>query len=60
MYAKTKAMQTRDYSVLDYLLQEGAKINEGDFKKNWTILQYVQDIGHTEMERYLISKGATL
>ena len=30
------------------------------FQKRGTVLQYVQDIGHTEMERYLISKGAVI
>lgn len=60
MYAKTKVMETGEYSLLDYLLQKGAEINTRDFKKEWTVLQYVQDIGHTEMERYLIDKGASI
>lgn len=60
MYAKTKVMQTGEYSLLDYLLQNGVKINLRDFKKEWTVLQYVQDIGHAEMERYLIDKGASI
>ena len=58
MYAKTKVMETGEYSLLDYLLQKGAEINTRDFKKEWTVLQYVQDAGHAEMERYLIDKGA--
>ena len=60
MYAKTKVMETGEYSLLDYLLQKGAEINTRDFKKEWTVLQYVQDIGHAEMERYLIDKGASI
>ena len=60
MYAKTKVMETGEYALLDYLLQKGAEINTRDFKKEWTVLQYVQDIGHTEMERYLIDKGASI
>jgi len=59
MYAKTKVMETGEYSLLDYLLQKGAEINTRDFKKEWTVLQYVQDAGHAEMERYLIDKGAS-
>lgn len=60
MYAKTKVMETGEYALLDYLLQKGAEINTRDFKKEWTVLQYVQNIGHTEMERYLIDKGASI
>ena len=60
MYAKTKVMATGEYSLLDYLLQKGAEINTRDFKKEWTVLQYVQDTGHAEMERYLIDKGASI
>jgi len=60
MYAKTKVLETGEYLLLDYLLQVGAEINTRDFKKEWTVLQYVQDIGHAEMERYLMDKGATI
>lgn len=60
MYAKTKVMETGEYSLLDYLLQKGAEINKRDFKKEWTVLQYVQDTRHAEMERYLIDKGASI
>ena len=60
MHAKTKVMETGEYLLLDYLLQKGAEINRRDFKKEWTVLQYMQDIGHVEMERYLIDKGASI
>lgn len=60
MYAKTKVMETGEYALLDYLLHKGAEINTRDVKKKWTVLQYVQNIGHTEMERYLIDKGASI
>lgn len=60
MYAKTKVMETGEYALLDYLLQKGAEINTRDFKKEWTVLQYVQEIGHSEMERYLIDNGASI
>ena len=60
MYAKSKVIETGEYSLLDYLLQKGAEINTRDFKKEWTVLQYVQEIGHTEMERYLLDKGASI
>lgn len=60
MYAKTKVRETRDYSLLDYLLQKGADINIRDYKKGWTVLQYVQDSGQVEMEQYLIDKGARI
>lgn len=60
MYAKTKVMETGEYSLLDYLLEKGSEINTRDFKKEWTVLQYVQDTGHAKMERYLIDKGASI
>ena len=60
MYAKTKILNTADYSILDYLLNKGAKINLRDFTKKWTVLQYVRNIKHAEMEQYLIDKGASI
>ena len=60
MYAKTKVIETGEYSLLDYLLQKGADINIRDYKKEWTVLQYVRDIVHAEMEHYLIAKGASI
>lgn len=60
LYTKTKIMETGEYSLLDYLLQKGAEINTRDFKKEWTVFQYVQNIGHAEMEHYLINKGASI
>lgn len=60
MYAKTKVLSTGDYSILDYLLNKGAKINLRDFTKKWTVLQYVQNNSHAEMEQYLIDKGASI
>ena len=60
MYAKTKVLNTEDYSILDYLLNKGAKINLRDFTKKWTVLQYVRNINHVGMEQYLIDKGASI
>jgi ankyrin repeat protein len=60
MYAKTKVLNTGDYSILDYLLNKGAKINLRDFTKKWTVLQYVRNINHAGMEQYLIDKGASI
>lgn len=60
MYAKTKVFKTGDYSILDYLLNKGVDINLRDFKKKWTVLQYVKNTSHTEMEHYLIDKGALI
>lgn len=60
MYAKTKVMETGNYRMLEYLLGAGANINQRDYKNGWTVLQYVKNIGHTEMERFLISNGATI
>ena len=60
MYAKTKVLNTEDYSILDYLLNKGAKINLRDFTKKWTVLQYVRNIKHVGMEQYLIDKGASI
>ncbi len=60
MYAKTKVMETGNYRMLKYLLGAGANINQRDYKNGWTVLQYVKNIGHTEMERFLISNGATI
>ena len=60
MYAKTKVLKTGDYSILDYLLKKGAKINLRDFTKKWTVLQYVRNNNHADMEQYLIDKGALI
>lgn len=58
MYAKTKVMETGDYKILEYLLNSGADINSRDYKKDWTVLQYVRETRHTEMEEFLLKNGA--
>tara|TARA_R110002124_G_scaffold134051_2_gene296685 strand:- start:1142 stop:1540 length:399 start_codon:yes stop_codon:yes gene_type:complete len=58
MYAKTKCLENRNFGFLDFVLSLGADINARDKKKNWTVLDYVKDIGDEEMISYLLSKGA--
>lgn len=58
MYAKTKVMESGEYALLDYLIDEGADLEKRDLKKKWTVLEYVRSVGHSEMEQYLINKGA--
>lgn len=58
MYAKTKCLDNRNFAFLDFVLGLGADINLRDKKRNWTVLDYVKDIGDEEMISYLISKGA--
>lgn len=57
MYAKTKVLETGDYTLLDCLLEAGADVNLRDNKRDWTVLQYVQELKHTEMENYFIKNG---
>jgi methionyl-tRNA formyltransferase len=58
MYAKTKVLQTGNYDVLNRLIEAGVDLNIRDFKKNWTVLQYVEELKHEEMETYLLNYGA--
>jgi methionyl-tRNA formyltransferase len=58
MYAKTKVLDNNNYSFLDFLLSNGAKINLKDYKNNWTVLDYVKELKHDGLINYLINKGA--
>lgn len=58
MYAKTKSLENRNFAFLDFVLSLGANINLRDSKKNWTVLDYVKEIGDAEMVSYLMNKGA--
>jgi ankyrin repeat protein len=59
MYAKTKVMESQDYSILDFLINSGADINLRDVKNDWTVLTYVRQAGDSRMEEYLMKRGAT-
>jgi len=58
MYAKTKILQTKNYNLLNILIRAGADLNIRDYKKNWTVLQYVKELKHQEMINFLLNNGA--
>ena len=58
MYAKTKVLENNYYTILDFLLANGAVINARDKKNDWTVLDYVKQTNHQPLINYLISKGA--
>lgn len=58
MYAKTKALHTGDFSILEYLISHGADLNKMDFVNGWTVLDYVRQNNDYEMYDFLVSNGA--
>lgn len=59
MYAKTKIVNTRDYKVVDFLLDTGADINIRDRKRNWTIIDYLGEIDDNELIEHIKQKEGT-
>lgn len=58
MFAKTAAMGSRDFRVLDALIEAGANVNDRDVAGR-TALDYAIE-GADKVLAYLASKGATL
>ncbi len=58
MYAKTKVLINNNFSFLDFLIENGAAINQRDKKNKYTVLDYAKQLNHTRLIDYLKNKGA--
>jgi ankyrin repeat protein len=57
MYAKTKLLFTKPpYNSIDLLISNGASILHKDKKRNWTIIDYIENEGDFELANYLNEK----
>lgn len=54
MYAKTNLLFTKNYALLDYLIERGANIYLRDKVNNWTVLDYIKEKGDMDMFVYLL------
>lgn len=54
MYAKTNLLFTKNYALLDYLIEKGANIHLRDKVNNWTVLDYIKEKGDMDMYAYLL------
>ena len=53
MYAKSKIIGTQNYQTLNYLLDNGADPTRKDLKRNWTILDYIQELGDQDLINHI-------
>lgn len=53
MYAKSKIIGTQNYQTLNYLLDHGADPSRKDLKRNWTILDYIQELGDQDLINHI-------
>lgn len=53
MYAKSKIIGTLNYEIINYLLDKGADPSRKDFKKGWTVLEYISDLGDKDLVNHI-------
>ena len=53
MYAKNKVIGTKNYQVLNYLLNKGADPYQRDYKNHWSIFEYIAELGDQDLINHI-------